>query len=181
MKFLSWLLSLFIAFSLGAESTRKPTESEEELRAKVQGHIDVIVDESAAIVDDVVEAARQDEGVQAAEKFVQDVKEVAEETVRDLNAVYENAAERVEEKFGTKKTEGEKESESVKEETPAEEAKPAEEEKPAEEKEAEEQPAEAENAEGQEAPAAEEPTPELPETPAPEGQEKPASGDPVNG
>ena len=66
MKFLSWLLSLFIAFSIGAESTRQPAESEEELRAKVQGHIDVIVDESAAMVDDVMEAARQDERVQKA-------------------------------------------------------------------------------------------------------------------
>ena len=71
--------------------------------------------------------------------------------------------------------------EPAKEETPAEEELPAEEKQPAEEQEAEEQPAEEENAEGQEAPAAEEPTPELPETPAPEGQEKPASGDPVNG
>ena len=101
MKFIAWLLSLFFAFSLGAGTNSQPGETDEELRSKVQEHLDVIVDESAAIVDVVTEEIRKDERVQEAEKFVQDVQDVAQETVDELSQVVENTKNRVEEKFGT--------------------------------------------------------------------------------
>ena len=101
MKIIAWLLSLFFAFTLGAETASQPRETDEELRNKVQEHLDVIVDEGAAIVDDVTEEIRKDERVQEAEQFIQDVKDVAQDTAEDLSQVVENAKTRVEEKFGT--------------------------------------------------------------------------------
>ena len=100
MNFLSWLLSIILAFTLGAQSGTKTTETDDELRNKVQEHLDVIVDESAAIVDEVTESIRKDEKVQEAEQFVKDVQEVAQETIDDLNQVAEDTKERIEEKFG---------------------------------------------------------------------------------
>ena len=100
MNFLSWLLSIILAFTLGAQSGTKTTETDDELRNKVQEHLDVIVDESAAIVDEVTESIRKDEKVQEAEQFVKDVQEVAQETLDDLNQVAEDTKERIEEKFG---------------------------------------------------------------------------------
>ena len=127
MKFLAWVLSLFFAFNLGAQGTRPDTETDEELRNRVQEHLDVIVDESAAIVDEVTKEVREDPQVQEAVKFAEDVKEVAEETLEDLEGVAERTKERLEEKFGTKETPAE--------ETPAEDGTPAAEpEEPAAEK-----------------------------------------------
>ncbi|MBQ3704821.1 MAG: hypothetical protein II888_00030 [Clostridia bacterium] len=100
MKFIAWLLSLLFAFNLGAGTVGTREETDDELKNKVQEHIDVIVDEGAAIVDDVTESIRNDERVKEAEEFVQDVKDVAEETLEDLNKVVEDTKERVEEKFG---------------------------------------------------------------------------------
>ena len=105
MKFLAWLLSLFIAFSLGANnSATQNTESDEELRNRVQQHLDVIADESAAIVDDVTESLRGDERVQQAEQFAKDVEEVARETWDDVSQAAEDAKTRVQEKFGKNET-----------------------------------------------------------------------------
>jgi len=101
MNFISWLLSIILAFTLGAQSGTKTTETDDELRNKVQEHLDVIVDESAAIVDEVTESIRKDEKVQDAEQFVKDVQEVAQETLDDLNQVAEDAKERIEDRFGT--------------------------------------------------------------------------------
>ena len=85
MKLVSWLLSLIFAFSLGAGV--KPAETDEanaELQQKVQDHMDVIVDEAAAIVDDVTEQIRQNEHVQEAEAFAEDVKEIVNNTMDDI-------------------------------------------------------------------------------------------------
>ena len=100
MNFLSWLLSILLAFTLGAQSGTKTTETDDELRNRVQEHLDVIVDESAAIVDEVTESIRKDEKVQEAEQFIQDVQDVTRETMDDLNQVAEDAKKRIEEKFG---------------------------------------------------------------------------------
>jgi len=101
MKFLAWLLSLVFAFNLGAGSkTDSARETDAELRNRVQEHIDTIVDESAAIVDEVTESIRQDERVKEVEKKVQDVKDVVTDTAQDVNQVIENTKNQVEEKFG---------------------------------------------------------------------------------
>ena len=105
MKFLAWLISVIFAFSLGAESNTAPSQSDEELKNRVQQHIDTIVDESAAIVDDVTDAIRSDEYVQETEQFIQDVQDIAEQTASDLSAVVESTKTRIEEKFGTEEAE----------------------------------------------------------------------------
>ena len=51
--FFGWLLSMLAAFSIGVNVGRKPVDT--DLQQKVQEHIDVIADESAAIVDDVID------------------------------------------------------------------------------------------------------------------------------
>ena len=61
MNFLSWLLSIILAFTLGVQSGSQTTETDDELRSRVQEHLDVIVDEGAAIVDEVTESLRKDE------------------------------------------------------------------------------------------------------------------------
>lgn len=105
MKFLAWLLSLVFAFNLGAGSkTNSARETDAELRNRVQEHIDTIVDESAAIVDEVTESIRQDERVKEVEKKVQDMKDVVTDTAQDVNQVIENTKDRVEEKFGPEET-----------------------------------------------------------------------------
>ena len=98
MRFLAWVLGLLFAF--GAAGV-KPAETDEELRDKVRSHIDVIVDESAAILDDVAESLREDERVQDAERFLQDVIDVTEETAEDLEDVLDDACARIDERFGT--------------------------------------------------------------------------------
>ena len=69
---LKGLFTFIFAFALGVSAGRaKPADS--ELEQKVQEHMDVIVDESAAMVDDVVEEVRKNEQVQNAEEFAEDV------------------------------------------------------------------------------------------------------------
>lgn len=101
MKILAWILSLLVAFGLGASRNTAPeSETDAELRNRVQQHLDTIVDEGAAILDDVNQSIQKDPRVQEAEKFVGDAKEVAEETLQDLDKVYNDTKDRVEEKFG---------------------------------------------------------------------------------
>ena len=125
-----WLLSIILAFSLGVGvRSDSGSATDEELKDRVQEHIDVIVDESAAIVDEVTEELRKDERVQEAEQFVQNVKDVATETADEFQQLVEHTQERIEEKFGTGDAEateepGTTEQTEVKEEkpeTPAEE------------------------------------------------------------
>ena len=95
MKLISWLLSIVVAFSLGA-GVRTDREPNSELQQKVQDHMDVIVDEAAAIVDDVTEELRQNEHVQEAEAFAEDVKEIVNNTMDDIKDHFgteENASE----------------------------------------------------------------------------------------
>ena len=82
-RFVGWLFSVVFAFSLGAGLTREPA-SDSELQQKVQDHMDVIVDESAAIVDDVMDEIRQDEHYQEAEQFASDVQEIIDNTRNDI-------------------------------------------------------------------------------------------------
>jgi len=175
MKFLAWLMSLFFAFNLGAESTKAPSASDDELKSRVQEHLDVIVDESAAIVDEVTESIRQDERVQHAEEVLQDAREIVEETRDELEQVGENTKNRVKEKFGT----GEPAAEAPAEETEDSETVPAaaetEEKKASEEEKPEEKTGEAapeQNANQEEKNGVDVTVPPM-ETPAP--------GEPVNG
>ena len=98
MRFLAWLFGVMFVLGVGGA---KPKETDEELRNKVQAHMDTIVDEGAAIVDDVMESIHADGCLQEAEAFVQDVIDVTEETAEDLNGVLKNARARVEERFGS--------------------------------------------------------------------------------
>ena len=97
--FFGWLLSLVLAFSAGVSvGNRTEAPSNSELQQKVQDHMDVIVDESAAIVDDVTDEIRKNEHVQKAEEFADDVKEIAQNTKNDI-----------EDHFGSKEAETEEE------------------------------------------------------------------------
>ena len=94
MKLVSWLLSLIFAFSLGAGvKTAETEETNSELQQKVQDHMDIIVDEAAAIVDDVTEQIRQNEHVQEAEAFADDVKEIVNNTMEDIKNHFGTAEE----------------------------------------------------------------------------------------
>ncbi len=87
MKLISWVLSLIFAFSLGAGvRSDNNNETSSELQQKVQDHMDVIVDEAAAIVDDVTAEIRQNEHVQEAEAFAEDVKEIVNNTMDDIKS-----------------------------------------------------------------------------------------------
>ena len=90
--FLGWLWSMGLAFFAGVNMGSNH-ETDSELQQKVQGHMDVIVDESAAIIDDVTEEVRKDERVQEAEQFVNDVKEIAQNTADDIDAHFGNHEE----------------------------------------------------------------------------------------
>ena len=86
-RWLGWVASMILAFFVGAGiSGTEKTASDSELQQKVQEHMDVIVDEAAAIVDDVAEEARKNEHVQKAEDFLTDVKEIADNTKEDIRA-----------------------------------------------------------------------------------------------
>ena len=135
-QIIGWLLSLSLAFfigiSVGNHNSDAPSDS--ELQQKVQDHMDVIIDEAAGIVDDVAEEARKDERVREAEEFVDDVKDIAQNTADDIDA-----------HFGDKdEAEGEAEPDAEEAEN---EAKAAEETEAAEEEAAEEAAAEPEEAE----------------------------------
>ena len=70
-----WLLSLVLAFFAGASlESHKDEAADTELQQKVQGHMDVIVDEVAGIVDDVNEEVCDSEPAQKTKEFVDDVK-----------------------------------------------------------------------------------------------------------
>lgn len=83
-QFFNWLLSLLLAFGLGL-GVSSGTTSDSELKQKVQDHMDVIVDESAAIVDDVVDEIRKDEHVKDTEKFFDGVSEIIDNTKQDIH------------------------------------------------------------------------------------------------
>ena len=108
---LAWILSMFLSYGAGVNAGRDYQE-DTELEQKVQAHMDVIVDEAAGIVDDVSEAARsrretmeselrQSDEYQKAEKFVNDVQEIVDDTEADIDA-----------HFGTDETETETEAET---------------------------------------------------------------------
>ena len=86
IRILEKVLLFLFAFSLGAGMAGDTKQVDPELQQKVQGHLDVIVDESAALVDDVLDEARKDERVQEAEEFVNDVREIAQNTADDIEA-----------------------------------------------------------------------------------------------
>ena len=104
--FFGWILSLVLAFNVGAGVG---ANVDPELKQKVSDHIDVIVDESAGIVDDVAEAARakadelrDSDAAKSAEQFVNDVDEIVNNTLDDIDA-----------HFGTGETELAEETEAV--------------------------------------------------------------------
>ena len=82
--FLKEVLLFVFAFFLGLGYTEDKTV-DSELQQKVQDHMDVIVDESAALVDDVVDEVRKNEHVKKAEEFVNDVNEIVENTANDID------------------------------------------------------------------------------------------------
>ena len=77
-------LALIFAFSMGVSFASEQPATDSELKQKVQQHMDVIADESAAIVDDVIDEARKDERVQNAEEFANDVNEIVGNTKQDI-------------------------------------------------------------------------------------------------
>ena len=84
--FLGWLLSVCLAFFAGESVGSRNVETDSQLQQKVQEHMDVIVDETAAIIDDVSEEVRNNEHVQDAQQFVDDVREIAQNTADDIDA-----------------------------------------------------------------------------------------------
>jgi len=84
--FLGWLLSVCLAFFAGESVGSRKAEPDSQLQQKVQEHMDVIVDETAGIIDDVSEEVRNNEHVQNAEQFVDDVREIAQNTADDIDA-----------------------------------------------------------------------------------------------
>ena len=83
-RIIGWLASVIFAFSLGAGIKSEAPKTDSELQQKVQSHMDAIVDESAAMVDDVMEEIRKDERVQRAEEFAGDVQEIVDNTMKDI-------------------------------------------------------------------------------------------------
>ena len=59
-------------------------DGDSDIEMILDEHMDVIADESAAIVDDVLEEARKDERVQKAEEFANDVNEIVDNTKQDI-------------------------------------------------------------------------------------------------
>ena len=102
MKFLAWLFSVIFAFNMGAGLSKESPE-DSELKQKVRDHVDAIVDETAGLVDDVIEEVRSTEEVQKAEAFAEDVREIVNNTLDDIHEKFgseeeeENAEETVEE------------------------------------------------------------------------------------
>lgn len=78
------ILAFIFAFSMGVSFASEKPATDSELKQKVQQHMDVIADESAAIVDDVIDEARKDERVQKAEEFANDVNEIVDNTKQDI-------------------------------------------------------------------------------------------------
>ena len=115
LKFIGWLLSVVFAFSLGAGTADPDRVPETELERKVRDHMDVIVDESAAMVDDVVDELRQNEYVQDAEAFADDVNEIIDNTREDIKAHFDKDEEEAEEGEITEAEEIEEAEEAVEE------------------------------------------------------------------
>ena len=107
---LAWLLSIVLSFGAGASFGRK-YEPDTELEEKVQGHMDVIVDEAAGIVDDVTESARKRRETVESELKESDEYKKAEEFAGDVKEIAENTAADIEAHFGTGETETEAETE----------------------------------------------------------------------
>ncbi len=85
LKVFAWLFSVIFAFNLGAGvNSDQPADS--ELEQKIRDHMDVIVDETAAMVDDVTDELRKNEKVKEAEDFVNDVQEIIDNTKEDIDA-----------------------------------------------------------------------------------------------
>ncbi len=101
MRLLAWILCLLIALTSGSV---KKADTDGELRSKVQEHLDTIVDEGAAILDDVIETIREDERVQGTEEFVQDMIDITGETVEKMDEVLDDARTQVEEKLSPEET-----------------------------------------------------------------------------
>ena len=90
--FWAWLLSLLLSFGAGAAVGRS-YEPDTELEQKVQGHMDVIVDESAAMMDDIADEFRNNEHVKEAEAFAEDVREIVDNTKQDIEDHFGKPAE----------------------------------------------------------------------------------------
>ena len=93
---LKGIITFIVAFILGAGYGQDKPAADSELQQKVQAHMDVIIDESAGIVDDVMEEVRQDERVQKLEDFASDVNEIAENTKADIDAHFGSDEEEAE-------------------------------------------------------------------------------------
>ena len=104
--FWAWLLSLILSFGAGAAVVRN-YEPDTELEQKVQGHMDVIVDEAAGIVDDVSEAARDRRETLESELKDSETYKKAEEIVNDVQEIADNTAADIDAHFGTGESESE--------------------------------------------------------------------------
>ena len=104
--FWAWLLSLILSFGAGATVGRN-YEPDTELEQKVQGHMDVIVDEAAGIVDDVSEAARDRRETLESELKDSETYKKAEEIVNDVQEIADNTAADIDAHFGTGESESE--------------------------------------------------------------------------
>lgn len=104
--FFSWLLSVLLAFGAGTAAGRH-YEPNTDLEQQVSDHVDVIVDEMAGIVDDVNAAKEQrqseweaemetDEDYRRAKEFVEDVREIADNTAADIEAHFGSGEEETE-------------------------------------------------------------------------------------
>jgi hypothetical protein len=102
LKVFAWLFSVIFAFNLGAGvNSDQPADS--ELEQKIRDHMDVIVDETAAMVDDVTDELRKNEKVKEAEDFVNDVQEIMDNTKKDIDAHF-GTQETTEEAVETEET-----------------------------------------------------------------------------
>ena len=122
--FFKGLLALIVAFGLGVSAgSSRNVESDSELKQKVQEHMDVIVDEAAAIADEVTEEIRANEHVQEAESFVDDVNEIIDNTIKDIEDHFgkKDEEETVVSEEIEESAAAEEEEETVAEETAAEE------------------------------------------------------------
>ena len=109
--FFAWVLSLLLSFGAGA-AIGQNHEPDTELEKKVQGHMDVIVDEAAGIVDDVSEAAKERRETAESEWKDSDCYKEAEEFVNDVTEIAENTAADIDAHFGSDETEAETKAET---------------------------------------------------------------------
>ena len=133
--FLKGILTFIFAFILGAGCAQDKPAADSELQQKVQDHMDVIMDESAGIVDDVMDEIRKDERVQEMQDFADNVNEIVDNTKADIKEHFgkEEAAKETEEQEAP-----EAEEKAAEAEEPAAEESAAEAEEPAAEEKAEE-------------------------------------------